>query len=64
MDKTSILRNLEFLDGGMTAIYNITTEKDNDFKLLIEEWRDIIYSIIDEIEEDESCQEQSKNLLQ
>ena len=64
MNKTSILRNLEFLDGGMTAIYNITAEKDNGVKLLIDEWRDIIYSIIDEIEEDEPCQEQSKNLLQ
>ena len=64
MDKTSILRNLEFLDGGMATIYNLVTEKDNRFKLLMEEWRDVIYSIIEEIEEDESCQEHSKNLLQ
>lgn len=64
MDKTSILRNLEFLDGGMATIYNLVTEKDNRFKLLMEEWRDVIYSIIEEIEEDESCQKHSKNLLQ
>ena len=64
MDKVSVLRNLEYLDGGMSAIYNLMKEKDDRFKLLVEEWRDIIYSIIDEIEEDESCQEQSKNLLQ
>ena len=62
-NRERIMRDLEYLSGGITAIKSVCNEeRDARFYRLLGEWQDTIYSIIDMIEEDyEECQEHSKN---
>ena len=47
-----ILRDLEYINGGITTLKSLCQEKDANFKQCIDEWQDIICGIIDMIEED------------
>ena len=62
-NKEKILRNLEYLSGGTTAIKIICDENvTGKWHCLLDEWQDIIYNTIDMIEEDyELCQKPLKN---
>ena len=52
-NKGRILRNLEYLSGGVATLKSITTkEKNAQFYDLLDDWLDTIYSIIDLVEED------------
>ena len=52
MDRVRILRDLEYLSGGLTVIKSLCKDKDENFRQLVDDWEDIIYSVIDEIEEE------------
>lgn len=66
MNKEKILRDLEFVNGGIAtlkATFEINTEKHQPYCDLCDEWQDVIYSVIDMIEEDyDECQAPLKNL--
>ena len=52
-NKERIMRDLEYISGGITAFKAICQkDKDDRFFRLIDDWQDIIYHIIDMIEED------------
>ena len=52
-NKEKIMRDLEYISGGITAFKSICqTNRDDRFYRLIDEWQDTIYSIIDMVEED------------
>ena len=64
-NKERILRNLEYLGGGMTAFKTMCGNKENNaaYYDLMEEWLETIYDIIGLIEEDyEECQKPLKSL--
>lgn len=66
MNKEKILRDLEFVNGGITtlkAIFETNTEKHHPYYNLCDEWQDVICNVIDMIEEDyDKCREPLKNL--
>ena len=52
MDKVKILRDLEYLNGGVTAFKSISKDKNENLYMMLEEWQDIICILIDEVNED------------
>ena len=63
-NKEQILRNLEYLSGGVTALKTIFNEDERNkrFYDLFDDWIDTIYCTMDMIEEDYGeCQEPLKN---
>lgn len=65
MNKEQILRNLDYIAGGIFIVKKMC-ENDKDYKNWVEicdEWEDIIFDIIDLIKEDyEECQKPLTNL--
>ena len=54
-NQEKILRDLEYINGGITtlkAILKTNTDKNRPYYDLCDEWQDIIYHVIDMIEED------------
>ena len=51
MDKVKILRDLEYVSGGLTALKHIfSSDKENaPYYELFQDWNDIIYNVIDQI---------------
>lgn len=66
MNKEKILRDLEYVNGGITtlkAIFETSTEKNHPYYNLCDEWQDVICHVINMIEEDyDECQAPLKNL--
>lgn len=66
MNKEKILRDLEYVNGGITtlkATFEINAEKHHPYYNLCDEWQDVICNVIDMIEEDyDECQVPLKNL--
>ena len=64
-NKEKILRDLEFIGGGIRALKAYTDRDKYPLPYqLYDEWNDIIYSVIDAVEEDyERCQERLTNSL-
>ena len=64
MNKVSILRELEYISGGMTA-FKTLCDKENSksqerlYKLL-NTWIDVIYNIIDQIDREEKTNDAEK----
>lgn len=55
MNKERILRDIEYVNGGITAIkalFESNKERNAPFYMVFDEWQDILCSIIDMIEED------------
>lgn len=57
MDKVRILRELEYLSGGIDAIK--TLSKNDEKYHMFDTWHNIIFNIIDMIEEDDENAEDS-----
>ena len=60
MNKQRILRDIEYINGGITTLKMLckTDEKSQVYAAyyqLFDEWQDILCSMIDDIEEDERC---------
>ena len=54
-NKERILRDIEYVNGGITAmkaLFESNKERNAPFYTVFDEWQDIICSIIDMIEED------------
>lgn len=63
-NKEQILRNLEYISGGITAI-KCMVDTTSNWACLCEEWNDSIWNTIGLIEEDyEKCQKPLKSLPQ
>ena len=65
-NKEQILRNLEYLGGGMTTFKTLCGNRENKYNIpycdLMEEWVDTIYDTIELIEEDyEECRRPLKS---
>ena len=65
-NKEQILRNLEYIGGGMTTLKTLCSNKEKSYNIpyydLMEEWIDTIYDTIRLIEEDYGeCQEPLKS---
>ena len=54
MNKERILRDIEYINGGMTAFKALCKQDGDKFSpyKMFDEWQDILCSIIDMIEED------------
>ena len=50
MNRVKVLRDLEFLSGGLTTLKTLYTDGNNG-KLydLIQDWNDILFNVIDQI---------------
>ena len=52
MDKVRILRDLEYLNGGIVVMKRLSDNNKEEYKPMkdmFDEWNDIIYNIIDQI---------------
>lgn len=67
MNRIKILRDLEYIAGGLVTLKTLCNREDKiqgRYYDLIEDWNDILYNVIDQLakeEEDEVCLEPSKN---
>ena len=55
MNKGRILRDIEYINGGITAFKSLCDEENKSqarYYKVLDEWQDILCSIIDMIEED------------
>lgn len=52
MNRTKILRDLEYISGGLVTLKTLCNREDKNqgrYYDLIEDWNDILYNIIDQI---------------
>lgn len=55
MDKVRILRDLEYIAGGITAIKSMCKPEQENTKQLFDEWQELIFCIIDMVEDDDNA---------
>lgn len=55
MDKARILRELEYLSGGINVVKTLfkNDEKQQKYYFMFDTWNDIIFNIIDMVEKDD-----------
>lgn len=55
MNKTSILRDLEYLAGGLSVVKTLfkNDEKQTKYYSMFDTWQDIVYNLMDEVEEED-----------
>ena len=67
MNRTKILRDLEYISGGMVTLKMLCNREERyqaRYFDLLEDWTNILYNVIDQLakeEEDKVCLEHSKN---
>lgn len=52
MDKLAMIRDLEYINGGIDVLKKLYIQKENGFMNLLEEWDVIINSLIDDLIEE------------